>query len=60
MQRFECLVVSMLSSMKKAFEDEKESFKFYKFHTIVHAPYQIKEFGNLRIMDGNRFVTLFM
>ena len=46
--------------MKKAFEDEKESFKFYKFHTIVHAPYQIKEFGNLRIMDGNRFVTLFM
>ena len=46
----------MLLSMKSAFKDEKESFKFYKFHTVVHAPFQITEFGNLRIMDGNRFV----
>ena len=53
------MISEMLTTMKEAFKDEKASFRFLKFHTILHAPLQVKEFGNLRVMDGNRYILIF-
>ena len=58
-QRLQNLIVALLRTMKLAFKDEKDNFKYHKFHTIVHAPLQVRTFGNLRIMDGNRKFGLF-
>ena len=48
------MIRDLLSTVKRAFSDEKKDFKFFKFHMVVHTPLQVRKFGNLRIMDGNR------
>lgn len=55
-QRLQDLIAALLTTMKRAFKAEKDNFKYHKFHTIVHAPLQVRTFGNLRIMDGNRYL----
>lgn len=54
-QRLEMLIVSLLEACKTAFKDVCPNFKFFKFHTIVHCPLQARWFGNIDVMDANRF-----
>lgn len=44
----------MLVTCKAAFAAECKNFCFYKFHMVLHCPRQIREFGNLDVMDANR------
>ena len=54
-QRLHQLIKSMLHAMKDVFKAECDSnFRMYKFHTVLHTPLQLTEFGNLDILDANR------
>ena len=54
-QHFEMQIQQFLLSMKQAFSKfSKSSFRFHKFHMILHAPLQVRQFGNLDVMDANR------
>ena len=45
-----------METCKRAFKDVCPNFKFFKFHTIVHCPLQARWFGNIDVMDGNRWI----
>jgi len=48
----------MLTTCKKAFASECGDFGFYKFHMVLHCPLQIRKFGNVDIMDANRWAGI--
>jgi hypothetical protein len=54
LQELEELIVDLLETCKKAFNDESKNFKFPKFHIVVHCGAQIRMFGNLDVVDANR------
>jgi hypothetical protein len=57
----ERLIDDLLQTCKVAFLTESKGFKFYKFHMILHCPDQIRMFGNLDVMDANRYTyTIFI
>lgn len=58
MQELEIRICDMLDTCKLAFSDECSNFSFYKFHMVLHCPLQIRQFGNLAIMDANRYTGI--
>jgi hypothetical protein len=54
-QELEHLIIQMLETCKVAFKTESNNFNFYKSHTVCHCPTQVRMFGNLDVMDANRY-----
>ena len=55
-QKFQKNIQGLLHSMKDAFGVVcKSDFRFMKFHMLLHTPEQIRMFGNLDIVDANRY-----
>jgi len=50
------MITDYLSACKDTFDGVCSNFAFFKFHMIKHCPQQIKMFGSLLVMCGNRWI----